>query len=165
MTWERAGLRFEDPILGIDPSSAAIGWGLIKGDAHESGVVRFKGEKGDKLRCYRLWLKDMVRMAQPAIVAIEMPFIGQGSAAGVIYNYQGVALDALSTYVGAVDWVASSSWKSSVLGNGGITTREKQAGKIVEMVRLLGFHVEKIDEADALCIALHVRKKFFSRIR
>ena len=161
---EKSGVCFSDPILGIDPSSSRIGWACLAGTAYETGEISFPGELDQKLDLYGRWLRDQIRMCRPAIVVIEEPFIGQGSAATVLYQMQGVARAALAQYIGVVEWVANKRWKAQVLGNGGITTEDKMKGVIKKAVNGLGFETYGLDDADAVCIAMYMRKRLFDRI-
>jgi len=166
---EHAGLCFSDPIMGIDPSSSTIGWSLLRGARYDSGVVKFKGEIDDKLYSYHWWLRDMVEMHRPAIIGIEEPFMPRGSnsfgsAPMVLQQFKGVTRLALAKAIMPKHWVENKTWKKEVLGNGGITTEQKAQGMIVRLISALGFEADHVDEADAICIAIYMRKKLFGRI-
>ena len=166
---ERAGLGFRDPILGIDPSSSTIGWCVLRGSEYDSGCAKFRGELPEKMNQYHWWLHDMVEEWRPAIIVLEEPFTPHGNksfgtAPMVLQQFKGAALVALANVTVPVYWVESATWKKYVLGHGGITTKQKAEGLIVQQLKGLGFQTSQVDEADAVCIALYMRKKFFDRI-
>ena len=160
------GVAFEDVIMGLDFDTKHIGWATVRGHDHTTGHVMFpRDDWGRFLLLVQKWVKDMVRDHRPAVVCIEDVHVGKfASAAGPLYMQRAAALMALAGYVGAIDFATPGEWKRDICGRGNITTKEKKAGKIVEIVNRMGFKVSQIDEADALCIALFERKKLTGRI-
>jgi len=159
------GVSFDDVIMGLDIDTKHIGWAVVRGRDHVTGHAKFRCDnRGRFLMLFHHWLKDHVQDHQPAVICIENPFVGQPTAVGPLYEMRGVALMALAGYRGALDFVNIGTWKKEICGRGNISTKEKRAGKIVEIVNRMGFRVEQIDEADAMCIALHERKKLTGRL-
>ena len=167
MTTEQTGLEFEDTIMGLDLSSRCVGWSVLRGPHYETGHVKFKGYTiGHKLITYRDWLADMVRMHQPSLIVKESVFVGNnGNAVIPLIKYHGVTEERLADFVGVVLDVPSATWKKTVCGRGNITTKEKEAGAILNILSAMGFAVGQIDEGDALCVALCKRKEFFGRLK
>lgn len=160
------GVSFDDCFLGLDIDTKHIGWSVIRGSFHNTGHAVFdRLHFGKFLMMYRAWLRDLITEQQPAVICIELPFIGQPTAVGPLYKIHGVTEMTLAGFVGAVDHVHSATWKKQVCGRGNITTAEKRAGMIINIVNKMGFDdVDQIDEADALCIALHERNKLTGRM-
>jgi Holliday junction resolvasome RuvABC endonuclease subunit len=160
-----SGVSFDDGILGLDIDTKHIGWSLVRGSHHITGHGRFRRDPFDKfLLMYSRWLRDLIQEQQPSVIAIESPFVGLPTAVASLYEMHGVTKLVLATFRGAYDYVHNQTWKAQICGSGNITTAEKKAGKIVRICNDMGFKVDQIDEADALCIALLMRKKLTGRV-
>lgn len=113
---------------------------------------------------YSKWLRDLIQEQQPAVIAIESAFVGLPTAVAPLYEIHGATKLTLATFRGAIGYVNNSTWKADICGNGRILTKDKKARKIVAICNEMGFAVDQIDEADALCVALHMRKKLTGRV-
>ena len=159
------GVAFDDIVMGLDIDTQHIGWAVLRGHDHVADFVKFpRDDEGRFLTMLHHWIKHIVQEHRPAVIGLELPFVGQPSAVGPLYKMHGVTEMALAGYIGAVDRFHSGTWKKQVCGRGNITTKEKKAGLIVEIVNRMGFKVTQIDAADALCIALHSRNKLTGRL-
>lgn len=161
-----AGFDFErDGIFALDIDTHNIGWASLRGSHHLTGTGRMRRDPFDKfLLMYSHWLRDLIQDHQPAVIAIEAPFVGHAAAAASLYQIHGVTKLVLASYRGVYDYVHNKTWKADICGDGNIPTADKRKGKIVRICKRMGFPVEGIDEADALCLALHMRKKLTNRL-
>jgi Holliday junction resolvasome RuvABC endonuclease subunit len=142
--------------LGLDLSSTRIGYAVLRGDDLASGQLAFKGSLASKLHYYRRWLHDMIERHRPAAIAVEDVFAGGDATPtsyGPLYCLKGVTLEATSTYRGDLGFVHPSTWKSKICRRK-ITTADKKAGLVVQILNSKGWYVTGIDEADAVAVAL-----------
>ena len=139
---------------------------MLRGKHYDTGHIKIGGKtSGDKLYNFRRWLRDMVRMHQPAVIAYELPFIGVNSnTVGVLYKYHGVFDETLSKFIGVIEPVHISTWKSQICCRK-IAKADKENGVVLNILSGHGFAVGQIDEGDAMCVALCVRKKLFGIIK
>ena len=159
------GVDISDPIFGLDISAACIGWAIIKGPSFETGHITFGGKTiGQKLAYFRKWLFDIVQEYTPAVIANEQPFIGRPEAVANIYRFHGVFDERMSDFMGVTYPVHAPTWKSKVCGNGRISKADKEAGLVLELLGAKGYHVNHIDEGDALAVALCARVEMFGTI-
>lgn len=160
------GFSFDDDgILGLDIDTKNIGWALIRGSHHVTGHGKFRRDPFDKfLLMYSRWLRDLIQEQQPAVIAIESAFVGLPTAAAPLYEMHGVTKLVLASYRGTYGYVHNATWKKDICGKGNIATKDKKARVIVRICNAMGFAVDQIDEADALCIGLHMRKKLTGRL-
>ena len=155
------GIDWNDPILGLDLSSVCIGVAVLRGRDYHTEHINLRGELPEKLHTFRRWLRWYVPRVQPAVIAIEAPIVGQGNSAATGYQFNGVAREALCKAICPVDEIYASTWKKQVHGNGRI---DKKKGHVLLSLNKMNFDVRQLDEADALSVALCMRKKLFGRI-
>ncbi len=147
-------------ILGIDPGTVVMGWGVVEGEDTELALVDFgaitvpeKSPIGDRL--YRLYneLLKVIRQHQPDAIAVEQPFVAKNvRTALAIGRAQAIAL-----LVAAGEKIPAFEYTPAQVklrvANYGAGTKEQ----IQEMVRLqLGLKEvpEPNDAADALAVAI-----------
>ncbi len=146
-------------ILGIDPGSAATGWGLVDSAGARlsyvaSGVVRPKRQAShsEKLACIFSELRALIAAHRPREAAIEETFVNANPRdALVLGQARGAALLAPSLDGLAVAEYAANSVKKSVVGRGHAEKNQIQA-----MVKILLPQSGDLacDEADALAVAI-----------
>ncbi len=146
-------------IFGIDPGSAATGWGVIDRAGARlsyvaSGVVRPKRGAGhaEKLAQIFTTLSDLIADYRPDEAAVEETFVNASPRdALVLGQARGVALLAPSLAALPVAEYAANSVKKSVVGRGHADKHQVQA-----MVKVLlpQCGAPASDEADALAVAI-----------
>ncbi len=146
-------------ILGIDPGSAATGWGLIDVDGARlayvaSGVIRPKrgAPHAQKLRVIFEALQEIIVAHEPAEAAVEETFVNASPRdALVLGQARGVAL--LAPALGGLEVFeyAANTVKKAVVGRG-----HAEKGQVQAMVKVLLPKCGSLasDEADALGLAI-----------
>jgi crossover junction endodeoxyribonuclease RuvC len=157
-------------VLGIDPGTRVLGWGLVQSDrgrlvAVGHGALRANGRHGvlDRLHDLGRRLRDVVEAHRPAEAALEKAFHGvDARAALTIGEGRGMALFVLAEAGVPVTDYANNVVKRSVTGAG-----RAPKGHVQSMVtRLLGLSEPPtpFDAADALALAIcHHRRRLDPR--
>ncbi len=157
-------------IFGIDPGSAATGWGVVDYAGARlsyvaSGVIRTKRTAGhaEKLSVIFEKLQAMIAEHAPDEAAVEETFVNASPRdALVLGQARGVALLAPSLAGLSVAEYAANSVKKSVVGKGHADKSQVQA-----MVKVLLPKCGALasDEADALAVAIcHAHHANFRRL-
>jgi crossover junction endodeoxyribonuclease RuvC len=147
-------------ILGVDPGTIVMGYGVIlsEGDKIELisyGAIKTKGHTAisDRLSLLYRELNKVIAKYKPDVVAIEQPFVAKNvSSALAVGRAQAVAILAAANSLLPSFEYTPSQVKQRV-SNYGASSKEQ----IQEMVRLqLGLSIipEPSDAADALAVAL-----------
>ncbi|MCK5747292.1 MAG: crossover junction endodeoxyribonuclease RuvC [Oricola sp.] len=146
-------------ILGVDPGSAATGWGVVDASGPRlsyvaSGVIRPKrgGAPAEKLAAIFEGLKAVIADYAPGEAAVEETFVNANPRdALVLGQARGVALLAPGLAGLAVAEYAANSVKKSVVGRG-----HADKAQVAAMVKVLlpKCGVPAADEADALAVAI-----------
>jgi crossover junction endodeoxyribonuclease RuvC len=147
-------------VLGIDPGTAIMGWGVLE-EANRTlqavayGVLRTPpdGAPGQRLLLLHQGLTDLISAYQPDAAAIEELFFSRNvSTALAVGQARGVVLMTLAQAGVPIYEYKPLSVKQAVAGYGGADKRQMQ-----EMVRIT-LELEAIprpdDAADALAIAI-----------
>ena len=146
-------------IFGIDPGSAATGWGVVDCAGARlsyvaSGVIRpARGAaRAEKLAAIFEGLRDLIAAHQPDAAAVEETFVNASPRdALVLGQARGVALLAPSLAGLSVAEYAANSVKKSVVGRG---HADKHQVSAMVKVLLPKCGAPKSDEADALAVAI-----------
>jgi crossover junction endodeoxyribonuclease RuvC len=152
-------------ILGIDPGTVIMGYGLIECEGSETALVDYgaiavpdKLKSGERLNYLYKELLKVIKRHRPDIAAIETPFVAKNvKSALAIGRAQAIALlAAASQKVPAFEY-SPAQVKLRVASYGASSKEQVQ-----EMVRLL-LGLEEApqpnDAADALAVALcHVQE-------
>jgi crossover junction endodeoxyribonuclease RuvC len=146
-------------ILGIDPGSGIIGFGLVEKNSNsklvEAGIIRTTIGDSDASRLLELYtsMKELVQELKPDVASVEKLFFAQNvTTAMVVAQARGVILLALAEESIPVYEYTPLQIKMAMTGYGRATKAQIQ-----EMVRVqLGLKVKpKPDDcADALACAL-----------
>ncbi len=146
-------------ILGIDPGSAATGWGVVESNGARlsyvaSGVVRPKRglDHAQKLSIIFSALKGLIEVYHPDEAAVEETFVNASPRdALVLGQARGVALLAPADAGLPVAEYAANTVKKSVVGKG-----HADKAQIAAMVKVLLPKAgdPSADEADALAVAI-----------
>lgn len=146
-------------ILGIDPGTNVLGYGLIDIDGDtvkilDTGMIRLSGFElhQDKLREIFLQLQDVIEAWVPSTLAIEAPFYGKNVQSMLkLGRAQGVAIAAGITMGLEIIEYSPKKVKQAVTGNGNAAKEQVAA----MLYHLLGVRFEKksFDASDALAVA------------
>jgi len=146
-------------ILGIDPGSAATGWGVVEAEGARlsyvgSGVIR--PQRGlahaQKLSIIFSALKGLIEVYAPDEAAVEETFVNASPRdALVLGQARGVALLAPADAGLEVAEYAANTVKKSVVGKG-----HADKAQVSAMVKVLlpKCDTPAADEADALAVAI-----------
>ncbi len=158
-------------ILGIDPGTVRMGYGLIEADADQvvmvdCGVVTASGRISLAERLHRLYLglMELASRYLPEEVAVEEPFVADNvRSAMAIGHAQAVAMLVAAKKKLPIYSYSPAKVKQMVADYGGSDKRQVQ-----EMVRLhlnLSAVPEPTDAADALAVALcHAQERRLARL-
>ena len=156
-------------VLGIDPGTIRMGYGLVEeGEqavAVDWGVLKMPSSLAIEKRLFQLYshVLSMVSMWQPDAVAVEEPFIGRGerqyvTSAFAIGQAQAVVLIAAAGQAIPVYRYSPAQVKRAVTDYGAAT--KDQVQEMVKMVLGLESAPSPSDAADALAIAMcHLRQR------
>jgi crossover junction endodeoxyribonuclease RuvC len=152
-------------VLGIDPGSRYLGYGLV--DAHpqhpgyvQSGVVNADtgGELSTRLHIIATSLRQIINVYKPQVVAVEGVFTHKNARSALILGHaRGVALLLAAEANLPVFEYAPARVKRSV-GAGGNDSKASVA-RMVEIQLKLPEALDRADAYDALAVALcHVHQ-------
>lgn len=155
--------------LGVDPGTALLGYGLVRGDDDPDlmtfGVVETTRAETMPVRLKRLYegVWELIREHEPDVLAIEQLFFSRNvTTALAVGQARGVVLLAAAQHGMDVYEYKPSEVKQTIAGHGNADKLQMQ-----EMVRmLLGLREapQPDDAADALAVALcHVQMSRLSR--
>lgn len=146
-------------ILGIDPGSGIIGFGIIEADHKpkfcDAGVIRTAIGDADASRLIEVYegVKELITEFAPDVAAVEKLFFVQNVTTGMkVSQSRGVILLALAEAGIPIYEYAPNEIKMAMTGYG-----HAKKGQIQEMVRVqLGLKKKPSpdDAADALAVAL-----------
>jgi crossover junction endodeoxyribonuclease RuvC len=147
-------------ILGIDPGTQVMGWGVVETDGSDVSLVAYgaikvpdKLEPAQKLNLLYTELQKIIRKYAPDNVAVEQPFVARNvHSAFVVGRAQAVALLAAANKdIPAFEYTPAQVKQQ--VANYGASSKEQ----IQEMVKIL-LNLTEVpqpnDAADALAIAL-----------
>jgi crossover junction endodeoxyribonuclease RuvC len=158
-------------ILGIDPGTIVMGYGVIESEDDEIALIDFgaligpeRSAIGERLNCLYNELLEVIQRHQPDAIAVEQPFISKNvRSAMAIGRAQAIALLAAAGR-GIPTYEYTPTQIKQRVANYGASSKEQ----IQEMVRLqLGLSQvpEPNDAADALAVAIcHLREIHLSNL-
>jgi crossover junction endodeoxyribonuclease RuvC len=147
-------------ILGIDPGTVVMGYGLIRCSGHEAtlldmGVLRLptRQDSYERLKLIHLKVLELIRRHGPAEFAIEAPFFGKNVQSMLkLGRAQGVAI-ATAIHAGIpVTEYSPKKVKQSITGNG--NSEKDQVWKMLQRILQLGQELPAYDASDALAVAV-----------
>jgi len=146
-------------ILGIDPGTNALGYGLIDVDGDkvhvlDTGTIRLSGFESHqvKLKEIYLQLQDIIESYLPSTLAIEAPFYGKNVQSMLkLGRAQGVAIAAGITMGLEIIEYSPKKVKQSVTGNGN-AAKEQVAAMLFHLLGIK-FGNDSLDASDALAVA------------
>jgi crossover junction endodeoxyribonuclease RuvC len=147
-------------ILGVDPGTLVMGYGLIVSEADEVTLITYGAIKtkklssiGERLGFLYQELNKVIKQYKPDVVAIEQPFVAKNvSSAFAVGRAQAIAiLAAANAKIPSYEYTPAQVKQR--VANYGASSKEQ----IQEMVKLqleLDRIPEPSDAADALAVAL-----------
>lgn len=145
-------------ILGIDPGSRFLGFGVVSCKdhvlkAHEYGVLKFDAEENLTTRLLEIGqgVRELVAQYRPDHMAIEKIFLGKNAdSAFKLGHARGVAIyETLQQGVKVFEY-ATREVKKGITGNGGA---EKEHVRMVVQNLLKLPPIKSLDASDALALA------------
>lgn len=151
----------EQVILGIDPGTLFMGYGLIAVRKNtvrllEMGTLRLAREKdhAERLRLIYTKIESLIRTHRPGAAAIEAPFFGKNVQSMLkLGRAQGVAIAAAAVAGLEVIEYSPNKVKQSITGRGH-ATKEQVWEMLQRTMNLSGETPELLDATDALAVAL-----------
>ena len=154
-------------ILGIDPGTLVMGYGLIAVDNNnvqliEMGVLHLSKYKNHPERLQLIFKKieSLIKSHQPQAVAIEAPFFGKNVQSMLkLGRAQGVAIAAAMMHdLEAVEY-APRKVKQSITGKGAAS--KEQVWEMLQRILKFDERPEFMDATDAVAVALchHYQRK------
>ena len=149
-------------VLGIDPGTIKMGYGVVDAGpplrAEDYGVVGLPRTMEVEHRLYQMYthIQNLIHVFNPAVVAVEEPFVGRGEhqyvkAAMAIGQAQGLVLIGAASQGIPVLRYAPTQVKQSIVDYGGASKSQVQE----TVCTLLNLHNKPdSDAADALAIAI-----------
>lgn len=150
----------ESIILGIDPGTNLLGYGVISvASKHphfvDMGVLDLRKEKDayHKLATIFAKINSLIEYYHPDAVACESPFYGKNAQVILkLGRAQGAAITAASMHGIPVFEYAPREAKLAIVGNGGAS--KEQVNIMVQKTLKVEFDPKFLDATDALGIAL-----------
>lgn len=153
----RAAAPASRRVLGIDPGTVALGWGVVDVQGASlrrvaSGVLRCRGERADRLAAICDALQAVCERYRPAALSLEQTFVGANvQSAFRLGEARGAVMVAASRAGLRVSEYTPAQIKLAVAGSGRATKAQMQ----LMVARLLAV-ADRLaaDEADALGAAI-----------
>lgn len=152
-------------VLGVDPGTAATGYGVIREDGGgalslmECGVIRTSSDEtlAVRIRVIHEEIRELIDRFEPGMVSVEEVFQGRNARSALTLGHtRGAILLAASLEEVEIAEYTASEIKSAVAGTGR-ATKEQVAFMVKEQLRLKE-PPSPSDAADGVAAALcHVR--------
>jgi len=144
-------------VLGIDPGTVVLGWGVVEGSGTAvqhvaSGVIRASGTRADRLAAIHAELCVICARFTPSAVSLEQTFVGDNiQSAFRLGEARGAVMVAASQARLTVAEYSPAEIKVAVAGSGRASKAQMQA-MVTRLLALTDTPAE--DEADALGAAI-----------
>lgn len=150
----------QEIILGIDPGTLVMGYGLISIKNREPlllemGVLKLSkySDGHEKLHHIHRKISELIRLYNPSDFAIEAPFFGKNVQSMLkLGRAQGVAIAAAIQTGLTVTEYSPKKVKQSVTGNGNAS--KEQIWKMIQKTMHLQEQPDYFDATDAVAVAL-----------
>ena len=148
-------------ILGVDPGTNLLGYGVIRVDERSKphyvtmGVfdLRKIGDPFEKLANINAGIGELIEEYGPTDLAVESPFMGKNAQVILkLGRAQGAAIIAATTRGLSVSEYAPSKAKIAICGNGAAS--KQQVAMMVEKTLGIKVQAKYLDATDALAIAM-----------
>jgi crossover junction endodeoxyribonuclease RuvC len=152
--------RKEEIILGIDPGTVIMGYGLVKivgkvPELIEMGVLKLSKYPDANVRLQLIYNKvsELHRVFKPTHFAIEAPFFGKNVQSMLkLGRAQGVAIaSAMQAGISATEY-SPKKVKQAITGNG--NANKEQVWKMLQNILHFDDAPEFLDATDAVAVAL-----------
>lgn len=163
----------EKIILGIDPGTNVMGYGLIrcqgqKIDLIQFGVIHLSKYQNHELKLKKIFdrVSELIAEYLPDEVALEAPFYGKNVQSMLkLGRAQGVAMAAALTKDIPITEYAPKKVKQSVTGSGNAS--KEQVAKMIQTLLKFEDAPKLLDATDALAVALchHFSKKMTGSVQ
>ena len=147
-------------ILGIDPGTLLMGYGLIaisgsKATLIEMGVLKLSSKKDahERLQLIHKKISELIIQFRPHDCAIEAPFFGKNVQSMLkLGRAQGVAIATAMQASVPVTEYSPKKIKQSITGNG--NADKEQVWKMLQQILQVKKELKHYDASDALAVAL-----------
>lgn len=147
-------------ILGIDPGTLIMGYGIIAVNGQlmtmiEMQVLKLSGKKGnpERLQLIHQKVEELIKKFRPNEFAIEAPFFGKNVQSMLkLGRAQGVAIAAAMSAGLTVTEYSPKKVKQSITGNG--NADKVQVWKMLKQLLALKEEPRYFDATDALAVAV-----------
>ncbi len=147
-------------ILGIDPGTNVMGYGLIlcKGEKMkviQFGVIHLGKYKNHEIKLKKIFdrVTELIKEYLPDEVALEAPFFGKNVQSMLkLGRAQGVAMAAALNRGMPIHEYAPKKVKQSVTGNGNAS--KEQVANMIQMLLKFEDTPKLLDATDALAVAI-----------
>ena len=154
---EKKGERI---ILGLDPGTSIMGYGLIsingqKYEVIQYGVIHLSKYQGHELKLKKIYerVSGIIEEYCPDEVALEAPFYGKNVQSMLkLGRAQGVAMAAALAKEIPIREYAPKKVKQSVTGNGN-ASKEQVAGMLMNLLNIKD-EPKLLDATDALAVCM-----------
>ena len=152
-------------ILGIDPGTTRIGYGVIEvlGSTMrhvQSGLLEVRGEYPTSLKTIERDLQNIIKKTKPERIGVEKLFFVRNQKTGIrVAEARGVVLNTASK-MGVEIWELAPSEIKLALTGYGSATKEGVAKMVRHFVRLPEGKIID-DTTDALAIAITASRRVF----
>ena len=151
----------ERVILGIDPGTTIMGYGIISTIGSSISLVTYDILCLDKIDDHYLKLKkifetvcNLIEVYHPDELSIEAPFFGKNVQSMLkLGRAQGVAIAAAMSKTIPAHEYSPKKIKQSITGNGN-ASKEQVAYMLKNLFKIDEFHTTKLDATDALAAAV-----------
>jgi crossover junction endodeoxyribonuclease RuvC len=152
-------------ILGVDPGTAALGYGVIdrtggrlRAIDHGCLVTSPDLSLPERLLAIHALLSDLIELHEPAIVAVERLFFSRNAQTAIaVGQARGVVLLAAAQHGRPVREATPSEVKSAVAGYG--AADKGQVQRMVQLVCSMPSLPTPDDAADALAVAICIANR------
>ncbi len=148
-------------MLGVDPGTATLGYGVVTGGAGRSarliecGVVRTRATEELSARLATIFegVAELLERHRPDVVAVEGLFHGKNARSALVLGHaRGVVLLAVARAGLPVSEISPAEVKRAMTGTGAAS--KPQVGQMVMRLLHLASSPEPADAADGVAIAL-----------
>jgi crossover junction endodeoxyribonuclease RuvC len=147
-------------ILGVDPGTIVTGYGIIDAGKNSfkhviNGCIKLPSSKQlpQKLEIIYDTLSSVIIKYKPEEFSIETAFFGRNVQSALKIGYaRGAAILAAVHHNVPTNEYSPREVKKSVAGNGAAS--KEQVGYMVRTILCLKSEIEKLDESDALAVAI-----------
>jgi crossover junction endodeoxyribonuclease RuvC len=163
-------------VLGVDPGTAVLGYGVVRTTAAHSpeprislvecGVVRTRADQSLAVRLAVIFdgITELLERHRPDAVAVEGLFHGRNARSALVLGHaRGVVLLAATRAGLAVAEISPAEVKRAVTGTGAAT--KPQVGAMVMRLLRLASAPAPADAADGVAIALTHMLRLQPRVR